>query len=91
MLQPAFDVPDGKGTDPALDVALKYRDLAETPAVGTAADVQHDLYGGRELTVQRRSVQAIESGKRLQSGWHLGWAIGVHGAGTAIVTCVKGR
>ena len=84
-------MPDGEGADPALDVALQHRDFAEPSPARTAADVEHHLYSGRELTVQRGSVQPVESGKRLQSGWNLGWTVGVHSAGTAVVTGVEGR
>ena len=88
-LEATINVPDGKRTDPAVGIALQNRDLTEAPPPAAATNVQHHLDGCRQLTMQRRPVQAAEGGKCFKPSRNLGRTVGVYGSGTAVMTRVQ--
>lgn len=57
----------------------------------TAADVEHDLDRGGQLAVQGAPVHSTEGGQRLQSGGHLGRAVGMNRSGAPVMPGVQRR
>ena len=47
------------------------------------------MHGGRQLAVQRRTIQATERGQRLEPRRNLGWTVGVDGARASFVSGVE--